>query len=165
MKYKVGDEVVVVGYESLEDDIYTGQKGYVTRTYKGVPYPYCVVLTGKNYENLFKEDELALATTKATTVLDEAKNVTEGARRKSYGHPREHLKSLAEHWTAYLQRRGILPKNKRLEPKDTAMMMVLLKVDREANSDHRDNLVDICGWARVKEMLGEPYGDNENERD
>jgi hypothetical protein len=98
------------------------------------------------------------------TILQEAIEVTEGPRRQSYGHPRDHLKSLAEHWTTYLQRRGIIPQDKRIEPKDTSMMMVLLKVDREANSEHRDNLVDICGWARTREMLYEdlPNGDNTN---
>jgi hypothetical protein len=33
------------------------------------------------------------------------------------------------------------------------MLMVLLKVSRDANKVNRDNLVDICGYARNAEMI------------
>ena len=48
-------------------------------------------------------------------------------------------------WLAFL--------GKTITAEDVPLMMILLKVSREANKHKRDNLVDIAGYARTREML------------
>ncbi len=90
----------------------------------------------------------------ASTILEEAASVTSGDRQTSYGHPKHNLRNTALFWTAYLYRK-YGEKSPSLSAEDVAMMMILLKVSRQANAPKRDNLVDIAGWARTVEMLGE----------
>lgn len=93
------------------------------------------------------------------SILEEVLEITGGDRRQSYGHPKPHLSAIATLWSTYLQRRGILTLFDKLSASDVALMMVLLKVDREANSHKRDNLVDIAGWAwAASECIEEPKG-------
>ncbi len=37
-----------------------------------------------------------------------------------------------------------------------ALCMVAVKLAREVHAEKRDNLIDICGWARVAEMCEPP---------
>ena len=83
-------------------------------------------------------------------VLEEANEITSGARRKSYGHPRENFDYTAKLWSAYL---GF-----ELAGEDVGMLMILLKIAREAHNKKRDNLVDICGYARTLELYEEADG-------
>jgi hypothetical protein len=64
-------------------------------------------------------------------------------------------------WQAYLNaKRNADP----LTPKDVAAMMVLVKVARFANDpDHRDNLVDMCGYAALIERCDEQPKEKEDE--
>lgn len=87
------------------------------------------------------------------TVLDEAAKVTAGDRQRYYGHPRQNHGNTAKLWAAYLARR--FGQDLDLGPRDVCMMMVLLKVSRDANRPARDNLTDIAGYARNAEMLEE----------
>jgi len=87
------------------------------------------------------------------TVLDEAADITSGDRNEQYGTPEENLGAISEAWELYLRRRyGV---NVVLDARAVAMMMVLTKVVRDAHTPKRDNLVDICGYARTAEMLDE----------
>ena len=85
-------------------------------------------------------------------ILQEADKITGGARRESYGDPDKSLTVLANAWNNYLQMRGLIPPGLSLQKTDVAMLMVILKVYRNASKSQRDNLVDIAGYARVAEM-------------
>ena len=80
-------------------------------------------------------------------VLQEADKITSVDRNKDYGHPRADFTRTATLWSAFL---GI-----EITPEQVPLMMILLKVSREANKHKLDNLIDICGYARTREMLDE----------
>lgn len=80
-------------------------------------------------------------------VLEEAMDITSGARREAYGHPRDNFKKIADLWSGYL--------GYNISSEDVAMLMVLLKVARHHHLPKHDNLVDICGYARTAELLNE----------
>ena len=87
------------------------------------------------------------------SILKEANTIIYGDREKTYGHPSKNLVTIALMWNAYLSAKA----NKdTLGPKDVAAMMVLLKTARLANNpEHRDSLVDICGYAALIERCDE----------
>jgi hypothetical protein len=83
-------------------------------------------------------------------ILEQANEITGGERRDSYGHPGPDFRRVAKLWSAYLSAR--FP-DVELEARDVPIMMVLVKVSREANKHKLDNLTDIAGYARTLEML------------
>ena len=89
------------------------------------------------------------------SILKEANTIIYGDREKTYGHPSKNLQTIALMWEAYLNARKHAEP---VTPKDVAAMMMLVKVARFANDpDHRDNLVDICGYAALIERCdGQP---------
>jgi hypothetical protein len=107
------------------------------------------------------------------TVLDEAARVTSGARPARYGHPAENHGCTAGLWTSYLVRRlekaleivqdaeqrrllqTAVQVAFRLDSRDVCWMNILQKASRDANARVRDNLVDVCGYARNAEMIEE----------
>ena len=88
------------------------------------------------------------------TILKEANAIIYGDREKTYGHPAKNLNTIAVMWKAYL---SALSKDiDQLNAKDVAALMMLVKVARFANDPtHRDNLVDICGYAALVERCDE----------
>ena len=87
------------------------------------------------------------------TVLKEAHTIIYGDREKTYGHPSKNLKTIAKMWNAFLEART---GSSELNAKDVASMMILLKTARLANNpDHRDSVVDICGYAALIERCDE----------
>ena len=89
------------------------------------------------------------------TVLEEAERLVSGDRNDCYGHPRVDFDCIAAMWSAYLwklQQGGWKP----ICGRDVAMLMILLKVAREAHAPKRDNIVDIAGYCRCAERLDEP---------
>lgn len=95
------------------------------------------------------------APAKPSTILDEAAALTSGDRQRAYGHPRQHFACTAALVTAYLRRRRLLRDGAALEARDWACLMALDKVSRYAGGRKRDCLVDLAGYARTAEMLGE----------
>lgn len=86
-------------------------------------------------------------------ILEQALEITSGDRNKFYGHPLDNHSNTAEFWSGYLFRKfGV---RLALTPRDVCLMMVLLKVSRDANSEKLDNLVDIVGYTRNIEMIDE----------
>lgn len=79
------------------------------------------------------------------SILDEAKKITSSERLKEYGNPDTSFNTIAKLWGAYL---GIY-----INASDVAMLMILLKIARQKNSDKRDNLVDIAGYTRCLSIL------------
>lgn len=89
---------------------------------------------------------------KKQSVLAEAHNIIYGDREKTYGKPSKNLQSIAIMWQVYLDARG----DDTLTAKDVAVMMILLKAARLGNDiDHRDSVVDICGYAALIERCDE----------
>ena len=88
------------------------------------------------------------------SVLEEAQTIIYGDREKTYGHPAKNLKTIANMWNAYMN--NMDDGNFNISPKDVAAMMMLVKVARFANDpSHRDNLVDVCGYAALIERCDE----------
>ena len=88
------------------------------------------------------------------SILKEANTIIYGDREKTYGHPSKNLETIAVMWNAYVNAKP--NKGNSLNAKDVAAMMVLLKTARLANNpEHRDSLVDICGYAALIERCDE----------
>ncbi len=68
-----------------------------------------------------------------------------GGRNEDYGSPEANHKVIASLWNTYIERSS--GTNPELDPRDVCMMMILVKVARDANKPKEDNLVDICGYA------------------
>ncbi|WP_454946256.1 DUF6378 domain-containing protein [Cryptobacterium curtum] len=72
-------------------------------------------------------------------LLQDAIKITCKDRADAYGDVEDNFGDIAELWTVYL---GV-----NVERRDVANMMILLKVARNNNPGHRDNWVDIAGYA------------------
>lgn len=92
--------------------------------------------------------------TAGISILTEAEQIINGPRRDAYGPVEESFERIALTWS------GIL--GHPITAQQVALMMIGLKVCREANSHHRDNLVDIVGYTLLKQKLGKNNKDTEN---
>lgn len=100
----------------------------------------------------FSDDTVMPDRDKKPSVLEEAKNIIYGDREKTYGKPSKNLDTIAQMWTAYVTSSGLTE----FSAKDVAVMMVLVKAARLANDiNHRDSIVDICGYAALIERCDE----------
>jgi hypothetical protein len=103
------------------------------------------VTQGKKVKRPMKQKE---------SILTEAHTIIYGDREKTYGHPAKNLKTIANMWNAYMN--NMDDGNFNLTAKDVAALMMLVKVARFANDpSHRDNLVDVCGYAALIERCDE----------
>jgi hypothetical protein len=87
---------------------------------------------------------------KGKTVLEEAKEVVDGERQHSYGHPKDNHGCTAVLWSAYISRKYDI--SLQLDARDVCWLNILQKASRDANMEKRDNLLDTCGYARNAEM-------------
>ncbi len=75
-------------------------------------------------------------------ITEEANSlVIGGDRQKAYGHPLPWAKKVAAMWHAAF--------GWDVKPWQVAVAMILFKICRQCNKHHRDNLVDIAGYAEV----------------
>ena len=85
----------------------------------------------------------------AESILTEALRLVHGPRQASYGHPAEDFQRTADLLNV-LSKRG-----RPWLPSDVAVVLMCVKLSRQANAYNRDNLVDLCGyaecWARIVE--------------
>ena len=72
-------------------------------------------------------------------LLADAKKIVCGERNKQYGSIEDNFGLIANLWTVYT---GV-----EIEARDVANMMILLKIARNNQKLHRDNWVDIAGYA------------------
>lgn len=86
-------------------------------------------------------------TTELGSVLTEAHTIINGARRSTYGSPKESFEDIAQAWT--LQLKGQLTKP--IRARQVAMMMAMLKILRDRAKPGRDNAVDLCGYGALAE--------------
>lgn len=76
--------------------------------------------------------------------IDNVKTIICGNREVNYGKPEDNFTRIADLWKVYLD--GKLQPDK-LDAKDVACLMVLMKVARLMNNpDHLDSWTDITGY-------------------
>jgi hypothetical protein len=96
---------------------------------------------------------LSEGTTKATapalkpgeSEMNEANKLVNGERQADYGSPRENYEGIAKVWSGILS--PILKRD--ITAEEAALMMVGLKLQRQAMKHKRDNLVDAHGYLLV----------------
>ncbi len=79
------------------------------------------------------------------SITQEATELVGGERAKDYGDMNASFTRIAGLWSAYL---GI-----HVDKYDVAKMMILLKVSRAKDSNHRDSYVDIVGYVECIDKL------------
>ena len=79
-------------------------------------------------------------------VLQEAIRITSGDRQRDYDHPKPNHEKIAKMWNSYLEIRKDPQAD--ISATDACVMMILLKIVRNAHTPKRDNWVDIPGYAR-----------------
>ena len=80
-----------------------------------------------------------------TSIVDEAIEIVNGQRQEDYGSINDSFIRIAGLWSAYT---GIT-----LDKYDVAKMMMLLKISRAKNGNHRDSYVDIVGYVECVDKL------------
>lgn len=91
--------------------------------------------------------------TKLETVCEIANSLVSGARRSSYGHPLLDFSKVAGMFNGLFG-----PKLKKMfTPMDLAMVMMLVKLSREAHCPKKDNRVDMAGYAQVLDTITEGW--------
>lgn len=78
------------------------------------------------------------------SILQEAERIINEPRRDSYGDAKESFQRIADVWGAVLKTE--------VTPHQVALCMIGLKLCREVGKPHRDNLVDIAGYAALAEL-------------
>jgi uncharacterized protein DUF6378 len=96
---------------------------------------------------MMKKSESKAKTTRGK-VLEEALNLTEGDRNRTYGDPSHNLTCYAYLVDSYLF--GRKANETELNAVDGAMLMALAKISRIAvNQTHKDNYVDLAAYAAI----------------
>ena len=81
-------------------------------------------------------------------ILHAAEKCVCGQREQDYGTPENNFKAIAELWEAYLNKACTWGVNVRVEAKDVAAMMALLKIARICTGKYKgDSWVDLAGYA------------------
>lgn len=81
-------------------------------------------------------------------ILHAAEKCVCGQRETDYGTPEDNFKAIAELWEAYLNKACTRGANVRVEAKDVAVMMALLKIARiAAGGGKADSWIDLAGYA------------------
>jgi len=85
------------------------------------------------------------------TILEEARELTDGDRQHDYGSPEESYARIAAVWTELL--RGKLAPGQSIEASDFPLCMAGMKLVRESYKHKRDHPRDIAGYARHMSKL------------
>lgn len=81
-------------------------------------------------------------------ILHAAEKCVCGQRETDHGTPEDNFKTIAELWEAYLNKACTRGVNVRVEAKDVAVMMALLKIARiAAGGGKADSWIDLAGYA------------------
>lgn len=97
-------------------------------------------------------------------ILEKAKDVTENKRENEYGEGDKCFEHIAHLWHEYLSIKSQESEGStKLEKKDVAHMMILMKIARELMGHKEDNYVDIAGYARcASRMSGDEKSSKQN---
>lgn len=79
------------------------------------------------------------------SICEEAQEIVNGERQQNYGDMNDSFLRIAGLWSAYV---GIP-----IDKYDVAKMMMLLKISRVKNCNHRDSYVDIVGYVECVDKL------------
>ncbi len=79
------------------------------------------------------------------SITQEAVKIVNGDRRTDYGDMESSFKRIAALWSGYL---GV-----HVDMFDVAKMMMLLKISRAKDTNHRDSYVDIVGYVECVDQL------------
>ncbi len=82
------------------------------------------------------------------SITQEAINLVNGDRRKDYGDMADSFQRIAGLWSGYL--------GKHVDSLDVCKMMMLLKISRAKDNNHRDSYVDIVGYVECADQLMRP---------
>lgn len=91
-------------------------------------------------------------------ILRRADQIAGQDRSRDYGHPRDNFRRIADLWEAYLRNQPA--RDRHITSEDVAAMMILMKIARQQNTPKDDNLVDIAGYVKCWDMLGEECPEN-----
>jgi hypothetical protein len=80
-------------------------------------------------------------------ILEEALEITKGARNSDYGDCTIEFNRVATMWSVIFE--------KEITPNQVALAMIALKMTRQMNTNKRDNWVDIAGYARVGNIIND----------
>ena len=80
-------------------------------------------------------------------ILEEALEITKGARNSDYGDCKVEFDRVAAMWSVIFE--------KKITPNQAALAMIALKITRQMNTHKRDNWVDIAGYARVGNIIND----------
>jgi len=94
-------------------------------------------------------------------VCDEGKRLSNTVRQNSYGHPIDDWSKTAKMWSAVLTRKL----KEDITAEEAAMMMVCVKMSREANMPKDDNVVDMAGYVNVLDIIKRERARREAEKD
>lgn len=101
------------------------------------------------------------------SAIDEAKEIIYGDREKTYGSPQKNLNVIADYWMEYLNtkptaitKHGTVD----LSAEDVCIMMVLLKIARQANNYKRDNIVDAIGYLSLIDRIATETSNTETDK-
>lgn len=92
----------------------------------------------------------AVAAAPAESVCAEADRIVSGDRQASYGHPIYDFTRTARIWEVILDLDA-----GRIRPEQVGLCMIGVKLARELHRPKRDNLTDICGYAKTVSMIHE----------
>lgn len=90
--------------------------------------------------NEFKENNVS-----DVNPLEQALELTTGARQHSYGHPADNFANIAAGWSAIF--------NRTVTPEQVSLCMIWLKICRELHKPDLDNLVDMAGYVNTLHMI------------
>lgn len=94
--------------------------------------------------------------TAAHVYCREAAELVSGARSVQHGDKLQNHVNIAEMWSAWLRRRGLIANESTLNAHDIAVMMVLLKLARTLTGAHNpDDYRDAIGYAAVAGHLAD----------
>ncbi len=79
------------------------------------------------------------------TILEEARELTDGERQQDYGDANESFGKIATVASILC--------NKELTPIDITRIQKAIKLVRESYKHKKDNLIDECGYARLESIL------------
>ena len=80
-------------------------------------------------------------------ILEEALEITKGARNEEYGDCKVEFDRVSTMWSVIFE--------KEITPNQVALAMVALKITRQMNANKRDNWVDMAGYARVGSIIND----------
>jgi len=81
------------------------------------------------------------------SICQEADEIVGGQRRCDYGPPTANFLTTANAFNALT--------GHKLTPQDVAIFMIVLKLARQVHTPKRDNLVDICGYAKCLDLINQ----------